>query len=170
MGCSTVACTYTLLLTQCKSRGAEGWGGRRRGERDRSRCRCCCLSDVYQQGSTGGVVHRFSKQNKKKNNDFRAGERWVVHTEKSWLWRELPGGSPPPPFLEEEGRSSISTQSSSIVGIQGSSERRTNPGWDMKLWMEFLDSGFSRPSYRELRNAFTTLICSEELGDRKTRN
>lgn len=29
----------------------------------------------------------------------------------------------------------------------------------MKLWMELLDSGFSRPSYRELRNAFTTLIC-----------
>lgn len=31
----------------------------------------------------------------------------------------------------------------------------------MKLWMELLDSGFSRPSYKELRNAFTTLICQQ---------
>lgn len=28
----------------------------------------------------------------------------------------------------------------------------------MKLWMAVLDSGFSRPSYKELRNAFTTRI------------
>lgn len=41
-----------------------------------------------------------------------------------------------------------------------------NSGWAMKLWMELRDSGFSRPSYSELRNAFTTRICREERGGR----
>lgn len=85
--------------------------------------------------------------------------------EDSWLRkRELPGGWPPPPLLgerdeEEEGSGSISTLLSSITGIRtSSSDRGVNSGWDMKLWMELLDSGFSRPSYRELRKALTTLI------------
>lgn len=50
-----------------------------------------------------------------------------------------------------------------------------NSGWAMKLWMELRDSGFSRPSYSELRNAFTTRICREERGgkghkERKTKS
>lgn len=32
------------------------------------------------------------------------------------------------------------------------------------MWMELRDSGFSRPSYSELRNAFTTRICPKEVG------
>lgn len=57
--------------------------------------------------------------------------------------------------------SSSASKSSSVPsrnGVSGSSSSWMNSGWVMKLWMELLDSGFSRPSYRELRNAFTTLI------------
>lgn len=35
----------------------------------------------------------------------------------------------------------------------------------MKLWMELRDSGLCSPSYRELRNAFTTLIYRREKKD-----
>lgn len=84
------------------------------------------------------------------------------------------GGSPPPVAAEEvPGRVSISSPVSSIGGMRASSsDSGTNSGWAMKLWMELRDSGLCSPSYRELRNAFTTLICKtkkeEASGDEKS--
>lgn len=84
------------------------------------------------------------------------------------------GGSPPPVAAEEApGRVSISSPVSSIGGMRASSsDSGTNSGWAMKLWMELRDSGLCSPSYRELRNAFTTLICKtkekEASGDEKS--
>lgn len=57
---------------------------------------------------------------------------------------------------------SSSTSVSSISGMLWMRSLMRNSGWAMKLWMELRDSGFSRPSYSELRNAFTTRICREE--------
>lgn len=54
---------------------------------------------------------------------------------------------------------SSSTSVSSISGMLWMRSLMRNSGWAMKLWMELRDSGFSRPSYSELRNAFTTRIC-----------
>ncbi|MEQ2162693.1 hypothetical protein GOODEAATRI_022417 [Goodea atripinnis] len=54
---------------------------------------------------------------------------------------------------------SSSTSVSSISGMLWMRSLMRNSGWAMKLWMELRDSGFSRPSYKELRNAFTTRIC-----------
>lgn len=77
----------------------------------------------------------------------------------SHLWGKAPGGSPPPTPEEVLGRGSISSLVSSMgVMRASSSDRGTNSGWAMKLWMELRDSGLCSPSYRELRNAFTTLI------------
>ena len=73
--------------------------------------------------------------------------------------RREASGAWPPPEEEELGTASISVLTSSMGGARASSsDRGTNSGWAMKLWMELRDSGFSIPSYRELRNAFTTLI------------
>lgn len=75
------------------------------------------------------------------------------------------GGSPPPRAPDEElGRGSISSPVSLMGGMRASSssDRGTNSGWAMKLWMELRDSGLSSPAYRELRNAFTTLICNKD--------
>lgn len=77
-------------------------------------------------------------------------------------WRSEPlGGSPPPaPAAALPGSVSISSPVSWMAGIRASSsDSGTNSGWAMKLWMELRDSGLCSPSYRELRNAFTTLIC-----------
>lgn len=79
----------------------------------------------------------------------------------SRLWGKAPGGSPPPLAPDDElGRVPISSPASLIGGMRASSssDRGTNSGWAMKLWMELRDSGLCSPSYRELRNAFTTLI------------
>lgn len=83
-----------------------------------------------------------------------------AHMDNSQLFGNVPGGSPPPLALEEAlGRDSISSPVSLMGGMRASSsDRGTNSGWAMKLWMELRDSGLSSPAYRELRNAFTTLI------------
>lgn len=54
---------------------------------------------------------------------------------------------------------SSSASVSSIRGMWGSESSILNSGWVIKLWIELLDSGFSNPSYKELRNAFTTRFC-----------
>lgn len=57
---------------------------------------------------------------------------------------------------------SSSASVSSIRGMWGSESSILNSGWVIKLWIELLDSGFSNPSYKELRNAFTTRICEHQ--------
>lgn len=85
-------------------------------------------------------------------------------------WRprsEALGGSPPPPppAAAPPGSVSISSPVSWMGGMRASSsDSGTNSGWAMKLWMELRDSGLCSPSYRELRNAFTTLICKKTRG------
>lgn len=59
---------------------------------------------------------------------------------------------------------SSSTSVSSISGMLWMRSLMRNSGWAMKLWMELRESGFSRPSYSELRNAFTTRIYQKEGG------
>lgn len=92
--------------------------------------------------------------------DREEGGEEGAQMDDSRLWGKALGGSPPPPALEEAlGRGSISSPVSLMGGMRASSsDSGTNSGWAMKLWMELRDSGLSSPAYRELRNAFTTLI------------
>lgn len=86
-------------------------------------------------------------------------EHGGAQMEDSWPWGNALGGSPPEAPEDAPGRGSISSPVSSMGGMwASSSDRGTNSGWAMKLWMELRDSGLCSPSYRELRNAFTTLI------------
>lgn len=94
----------------------------------------------------------------RKKREEKEEEGGGAQMDDSRLWGKALGGTPPPPAPEEApGRESISSPVSSGMRAS-SSDRGTNSGWTMKLWMELRDSGLSSPSYRELRNAFTTLI------------
>lgn len=97
------------------------------------------------------------------------GEGWGAQMDDWQLWGKVLGGSPPPPE-EAPGSDSISSPVSSMAGMRASSssDSGTNSGWAMKLWMELRDSGLSSPAYRELRNAFTTLIWNEDRKHRST--
>lgn len=64
---------------------------------------------------------------------------------------------------------SSSASVSSIRGMCGSESSILNSGCVIKLWIELLDSGFSNPSYKELRNAFTTRICKQHKTQRDVR-
>lgn len=67
------------------------------------------------------------------------------------------------------GHSLSSTSVSSMRGMLWIQSLIKNSGVVMKLWMEVFVSGFSSPSQRELRNAFTTRICREGQKERDKR-